>query len=401
VLSAEAYSFRLKSRLAISLSWIAGYTNVFTLIACNMFVSHQTGNTTHLGQAIGNLVVGRGAAAERALVETGYFGFIVGMFLLGAISSALMTEGARRAGRASKYIAPMSVEAVLLIMLMTALRLNPYPTGSALWVTTGIAAFAMGLQNATITKISGAIVRTTHLTGVITDLGLEGVQLLLWWRDKVKSAKAGRYGRVLKVSRRHPTVLRVALLASIFGSFLIGATLGTITFIKIGPLALLAPVLFLIWIVGVDYFTPIADVREIDPTQDKELKALFGNIKSLLPPDVGVFRLAHHNASRLHQAPDFAGWVDRVPRQWRVVILVISPLTQFDHDTAASLLMAVQRLKNEGRTLVISGMNRVQFKTLAECGLTKVIDLDNFVPDLEFAIARGMNLALVPPPGSR
>jgi hypothetical protein len=39
-------------------------------------------------------------------------------------------------------------------------------------------------------------------------------------------------------------------------------------------------------------------------------------------------------------------------------------------------------------------MNRVQFKTLADCGLTKLIDLDNFVPDLEFAIARGMNLAM-------
>ena len=43
--------------------------------------------------------------------------------------------------------------------------------------------------------------------------------------------------------------------------------------------------------------------------------------------------------------------------------------------------------------VVISGMNRVQFKTLTDCGLTKLIDLDNFVPDLEFAVARGMNLA--------
>jgi hypothetical protein len=42
---------------------------------------------------------------------------------------------------------------------------------------------------------------------------------------------------------------------------------------------------------------------------------------------------------------------------------------------------------------VISGMNRAQFKSLVDCGLTKVIDLENFVPDLEFAIARGINLA--------
>jgi len=392
MLSAEAYSFRLKSRLAISLSWIAGYANVITLIACNEVISHQTGNTTHLGQAAGQLLLRQPSAALNLM----YFGFLVGAFLTGAIASAFMTEGARRAGQPSKYIAPMTLEAILLTALLLALRYDADPnhSWSSLYAITGLAAFAMGLQNATITKISGAVVRTTHLTGVITDFGLEGVQLFLWWRDMMRSAKAGRMGRVLKVSRRHPSVLRVALLASIFSSFLIGAALGTVAFVKLGPIALLAPVLFLCFIVGVDYFKPIADVREIDPTQDKELRALFGNIKSLLPPDVGIFRLAHHKAGRYHQAPDFGAWVDRVPRQWRVVILVISPLTQFDQDTAASLLTAVQRLKADGRTLVISGMNRVQFKTLTDCGLTRVIDLDNFVPDLEFAIARGMNLAM-------
>src|SRR5439155_4525261 len=110
MLSAEAYSFRLKSRLAISLSWIAGYANVITLIACNEVVSHQTGNTTHLGEAFGGLALAQPGAVANAL----YFGFLVGAFLLGAISSAFMTEGARRAGRSSKYIVPMTVEALLL-----------------------------------------------------------------------------------------------------------------------------------------------------------------------------------------------------------------------------------------------------------------------------------------------
>jgi hypothetical protein len=72
---------------------------------------------------------------------------------------------------------------------------------------------------------------------------------------------------------------------------------------------------------------------------------------------------------------------------------VITPLTQFSTDTAASLLTAVGALKRQHRTLVISGMNRAQFRTLIDSGIQDVIDLDNFVPDLEFAIARGMNLA--------
>src|SRR4051794_21193584 len=174
MLSAEAYSFRLKSRLAISLSWIAGYANVITLIACNEVVSHQTGNTTHLGQAAGQVLLRQPSAIPNLL----YFGFLVGMFLLGAISSAFMTEGARRAGQPSKYIAPMTLEALLLSALLVALRYEPDPnhSWSSLYAITGLASFAMGLQNATITKISGAVVRTTHLTGVITDFGLEGVQ---------------------------------------------------------------------------------------------------------------------------------------------------------------------------------------------------------------------------------
>jgi uncharacterized membrane protein YoaK (UPF0700 family) len=392
MLSADAYSFRLKSRLAISLSWIAGFTNAITLISFAEVVSHQTGNTTHVGLAVGQMIL----RIPGATLEAMYFGFLLGSFLLGAVTSAFMTEGARRAGWASKYIMPMSLEAVLLLIFLVLLLRHPHIEPGDyrnLWMITGVAAFAMGLQNATITKISGAVVRTTHLTGVITDFGLETVQLFLWWCDKMRTLRAGRYGRVLKVSRRHPTVLRVLLLATIFGSFLFGSILGTVGFIKLGPAVLLAPVLFLGAIVFLDYFTPIADVREIDPTQDKELAALFGNLKSWLPPELGIFRLAHHKAGRLHKAPDFGGWVDRIPHHWRVIVLVISPLTQFDSDSATGLLTAVQKLSSHGRTMVISGMNRFQFKILSDCGLSKVIDLDNFVPDLEYAIARGMNLA--------
>ena len=52
MLSASAYSFRQKSRLAISLSWVAGYTNVITFIACAVVISHATGNVTHFGKAV-------------------------------------------------------------------------------------------------------------------------------------------------------------------------------------------------------------------------------------------------------------------------------------------------------------------------------------------------------------
>src|SRR5437764_11809091 len=142
MLSAEAYSFRLKSRLAISLSWIAGYANVITLIACSEVVSHQTGNTTHLGQAVGQFLLRQPPAPGQPspAMNLLYFGFLVGTFLLGAIASAFMTEGARRAGQPSKYIAPMTLEAILLSALLVGLLMEPDPNHgwSSLYAITGI-----------------------------------------------------------------------------------------------------------------------------------------------------------------------------------------------------------------------------------------------------------------------
>ena len=47
--------------------------------------------------------------------------------------------------------------------------------------------FIMGLQNATVTKISGARIRTTHVTGMVTDVGIELGKLVYWNRDPIRS----------------------------------------------------------------------------------------------------------------------------------------------------------------------------------------------------------------------
>jgi len=53
MLSAEAYSFRQKSRLAISLSWIGGFTNIIALVACGTFASNHTGTATLVSRYVG------------------------------------------------------------------------------------------------------------------------------------------------------------------------------------------------------------------------------------------------------------------------------------------------------------------------------------------------------------
>ena len=384
MLSARAYSFRQKSRLAISLSWIGGYTNVVAFLVCGAVASHVTGNVTHLGRF---LVDGDHA-------QMGFMFFMWGTFFSGAMTSAILTESARRRGAASKYIIPIGLEAVLLTVLAIGICRHTgddaqmlfyqYPLG-------GIAAFAMGLQNATITKISGAVVRTTHLTGVTTDLGIESVQYLFWCADLIRGRRWSRAGRVLRISNRHPSFQRVLLLASIIGSFLFGAIVGTAMFYRAGGLSLAAPVVFLVAILVMDWFKPISDVKELDLMADAELRVL-GLVKALLPPDLGIWRVSPRKEGRWHRAPDFLQWAEKIPARWRVIVLAISPLTRFDRNAILDLQSAVKVLDDQHRKLVLSGITPVQYRRLSQLGIDRWMNPQNLCPDLEFAIARGIDL---------
>lgn len=382
MLSARAYSFRQMSRLAISLSWIGGYTNIVAFLSCGSVVSHVTGSATSVGH-------GAGAGDLRLAV---FYLFLIILFFFGAALSAFMTESARRRGKPSKYVLPMAVEALLLTAFATISIVHGHvePTELA-WqcALTGIASLAMGLQNATVTRISGSVIRTTHVTGVVTDLGIESVQFAYWWLDSLRGRWATRTGRLARVSQRHPTFLRLLLLASILGSFLLGAALGTLVFHHWPDAAMVPPVAFLIWIIGIDFLHPIADVRELDLLSDPELKA-GGIIKAMLPPELGLYRLNTHHADKLHRAPDFQHWVDHLSPHWRVVILAVTPQTQFDTNAAMDLKAALQRLAADGRKLILAGVTPAQVLALEAQGVARLMDVANLCPDLEFAVARAM-----------
>jgi uncharacterized membrane protein YoaK (UPF0700 family) len=384
MLSARAYSFRQKSKLAISLSWVGGYANVVLLLSCGTFASHMTGNATRFGELI---VMRDGTLAAQ-------FGLLLVCFWLGAVASAFMTEWAQRAGVRSKYVLPMAVEGGLLSILAALVWLHTHAgDASTLLVHSmgNLAAFAMGLQNATITEISGAVIRTTHLTGVITDFGLEGVRFLNWYLDRARGRWWSRRGRVLRVSQRHPTAQRLFLLFAVFWSFVVGAAMGTFGYLNFPAASLLLPVAFIGWIICMDWWKPIAGVRELDLLSDPELRA-YGIVKALLPSELGLYRLTHHRSDRAHQPPDFHQWMEHVPAHWRVVILAVSPLTYFNENSALALRDVTQQLRAGNRELIISGITATQYKILVNNGFLDVTDAENLCPDLEFAIARGIDL---------
>jgi anti-anti-sigma regulatory factor len=145
------------------------------------------------------------------------------------------------------------------------------------------------------------------------------------------------------------------------------------------------------WIVLVDWYTPIADVKELDLLADAETRNMGLDLKSLLPPGVGIYRLSHHR-KQAHQAPDFQAWVDRLPGHWRVLILAISPLTHLDGDSVADLSGAVAKLRSQDRRMLLCGVTPAQFKVLRKHGFLDQIEVEDVCPDLEFAIARSLEV---------
>ena len=219
-------------RLAWSLAGIAGALNAAGFYAVGVFSSNMTGNVSSLADhlALANL-----AAAVP------YLG-LVATFVSGAAVSAVLINAGRRRRMARIYALSIIAEAVLLTGLASA-DLWLAGAGRAALLAYGLS-FLMGLQNAVVTRISNARVRTTHVTGMVTDIGIELGNLLdLAWRRRsgVRDAKA-EYNAD-KLLLHGVTVL----------SFLGGGISGVLAYGRLGPVFLFATafLLFLLALPGI------------------------------------------------------------------------------------------------------------------------------------------------------
>jgi uncharacterized membrane protein YoaK (UPF0700 family) len=150
-----------------ALASAAGAVNGFAFLTCEQFVSHVTGTATRIGLEWHYL----GLAAEYAIV------FIC--FLAGAGASVIWIQGRAYRGRHPQWASPLILVAVILFGTAISGKLgligpvdqklaaDPPPV-----VLLSLLAFAMGLQNAAVASTTGLAIRTTHLTGPTTDLGI-------------------------------------------------------------------------------------------------------------------------------------------------------------------------------------------------------------------------------------
>lgn len=373
----QAHSFVQQARLAITLAWVAGCTNILTILTCGQVTSHISGTASNLGRDV----------AEGAWASAAYPLFLLVVFFVGAAGSAIMTELGRRRGWESIYILPMAIEALLLALFAIGVELHDpafLETGLGLYWVTGVASLAMGLQNATITRISGGVVRTTHATGILTDLGLESVQFALWALDKRRDFPPGSARAIIHSVRIHPSARRLALLSSILASFTLGAGLGTIAFAHFPRYAMFPPVLFLIWIIYQDIRKPISELEPSDViSREYGLE---------LPKALAVFHLRKDAAGRagIHRMPNLLVWADRLPKETQVIILDFAEFDGLNGNAVLEVRAVLDKLNADGRRLILSGISPERFDRLRRAGGRNDIDVSGVFPDLELAIARGL-----------
>ncbi len=209
--------------LGVVLAFVAGATNAGAYLAVRQYTSHMTGVLSSLADALalGDITVALSAVG--ALLS----------FMSGAVVCAVLVNFGRRRRWHSVFATPLLVEAALMLTFgMLGAQLARIE-GVFIPATVSLLCFMMGLQNAVITKVSRAEIRTTHVTGLVTDLGIEIGKLIYVNRTE-------REGESRVLADRG----RMRILSSLLAAFFLGGFAGALGFQRIGyaatiPLALL------------------------------------------------------------------------------------------------------------------------------------------------------------------
>ncbi|KRA95658.1 hypothetical protein ASD83_18605 [Devosia sp. Root685] len=195
-------TFRLDGQMAVLFAAMAGALNAAGFQAAGFFSANMTGNASSFSD---HLALGDWSLA-------GIFALFLSAFILGAMVSGLLIQwGGTRQSRA-KYAYGIVLEGLVVFVLGGADLLQVLPAHG---LVLGLS-FAMGIQNAATTRISNARVRTTHVSGMATDIGL-GLAGLIGAQSKDPEATA-----------------RLRLYSMTMAAFIFGGILGVAAYLAIG-----------------------------------------------------------------------------------------------------------------------------------------------------------------------
>ncbi|MEC4113910.1 YoaK family protein [Myroides pelagicus] len=241
-------------QLAVLLSFCGGLVNVLGVIELQMMTTNVTG---YLSVFVEDLLA-------LDWLKTRYVFLLIFSFFSGAFFSHFVLLLQRKLLQKVFYTLPLLVEVVCLILI---------GTQGDKWIGMGYSyevacflLFLMGLQNSLVTFISNAVVRTTHVTGIFTDLGIETARLLFYFTH---------------AEERMRLFSLIGLKLAIVISFCCGGIVSGYFYDTLGLQTLCIASVVLLFTSGYDYFkTMMADVIEeskkhLGPLRHIRSKGLF------------------------------------------------------------------------------------------------------------------------------
>jgi uncharacterized membrane protein YoaK (UPF0700 family) len=172
-------------------------------MACYLFTANVTGHATNLSQHVLNSHWLEMLLAFAALA----------MFFAGSFAASFLIHSFLHKGVYKAYALPFILEIILLLAIAffgvyynNMVDENPKLLAAALL-------FSMGLQNSTVTIVTRGIVKSSHVTGLVTDLGSEAAEWLHNARKKTAKLKS-----------------KLRLRFTILGSYIVGGLAGGVVF---------------------------------------------------------------------------------------------------------------------------------------------------------------------------
>ena len=215
--------------LAAYLATVAGFVNSAAFVLLGEFTSHVTGN---VGRFANDLAFQQLSAAFAALT-------MIAAFFAGALIASGLVESQFAAHTSVAYGGALCFEVALLALFIT---LSQFDGDAARLHTLQeiVLCMAMGAQNSLVTRLSGAVVRTTHLTGVITDLGIESARWLRYGYSKLSERVHAQIRRAQSPVER-PHAAKAWLLVTIAIGFAFGSVGGAFAGARLRAAAMWLP----------------------------------------------------------------------------------------------------------------------------------------------------------------
>ncbi len=235
---------------AFLLAWVAAFSDAIGfLVLQQLGASFMSGNSMAMGVALGRL--DWASVLQRGLP--------ILVFFLGNMLGYLVLTQVRRWGIRSPFAIVFGLEAVCMLAFLLlgthALQggvIRPSPSGT-FYVCVVLLTLAMGLQTATVRRAGDQGVRTTFVTGVMSDWAHAMTQYLSWLRQQ---STERQMREIVRESMQQASFRHLLLLGGIWGCYVVGAICGSALELHMALSALVFPLCVLAVLIVIDVFRP-------------------------------------------------------------------------------------------------------------------------------------------------